>query len=206
MNVRLAIVWFALSAVGASAASAQTFGIMESAETIQRGNFKLAGYPVFVLGDDGVDDELGVVLRGGYGFTDRFDAELGAAFYDGLTLFGGNVEVGLIQSFGRTPGTGFDLALRGGVHLVDGEGDPVPGLELAALASTHLANRLELVGAVHYNRTFLDDPAEDLSTVHLVPGVEFRLAETLDFLAEFGLGLDDDASNYLSAGLALYLR
>lgn len=206
MTVRSAFVWFALSVVGASAASAQTFGIMESAETIQRGNFKLAGYPVFVLGDEGADDELGVVLRGGYGFTDRFDAELGAAFYDGLTLLGGNIEVALIQSLGRTPGAGFDLALRGGAHLVRGEGEDATAVDLAALASTHLTNRLELVGAVHYNRTFLDAPADDLSTVHLVPGLEFRLAETLDFLAEFGLGLDDDASSYLSAGLALYLR
>jgi hypothetical protein len=206
MILRSALFGVLVAILGVPAAGAQTFGIMESAEVIQPGNFKLAAYPMFVLGDDGADDELGVVVRGGYGFSNRLDAELGAAFFDGLTLLGGNVELALIRPLPAATAASFALAVRGGAHLVQGEVEDALGLDLAALGSTHLTDRLELVGAVQYNRTFLDDPVEDLATVHLVPGIEFRIAQTLDLLAEFGLGLDEDAANYLSAGLAFYLR
>jgi hypothetical protein len=42
--------------------------------------------------------------------------------------------------------------------------------------------------------------------VHLVPGIEYRLADNLDLLFEVGIGLNDDSHNYLSFGLSLYLR
>ena len=42
--------------------------------------------------------------------------------------------------------------------------------------------------------------------MHLVPGLEYRLGSDLDFLAEFGLALNDDSRSYVSVGLALYLR
>jgi len=37
-------------------------------------------------------------------------------------------------------------------------------------------------------------------------GIEYRLAEDLDFVAEVGIGLSDDSANYISGGLAYYLR
>jgi len=41
--------------------------------------------------------------------------------------------------------------------------------------------------------------------MHLVPGIEYRLSDDLDFLAEFGIALNDDSRSYASVGLALYL-
>ena len=43
-------------------------------------------------------------------------------------------------------------------------------------------------------------------TVHLVPGIEYAISQDIDFVAEVGLGLNDDARHYISAGIAFYLR
>lgn len=53
---------------------------------------------------------------------------------------------------------------------------------------------IPLVGTIRYAR---GDP---------VPGIEHKLGKDLDLLAELGLGLNDDSPNYLSFGLAYYLR
>jgi hypothetical protein len=206
MRIRLLLAVVALAGTWAPVATAQDFGVMESAETIQRGNFKLVGYPMLVFGDDGADDAFGFALRGGYGFTDRFDAELAAAFHDGFAAFGANLELLLLGP--RPGGTGTSLSVRGGAHLLTGgdAGADGPGLDLSAILSTHLAERLELVGALDFTQLFRDDPVEDLQTLHLVPGIEARLTRDLDFLAELGVALDDDAAPYLSAGFSYYLR
>lgn len=204
MSSRSLAVAVAFVLLGASAGAAQDFGVMESAEIIQRGNLKFTGYPVFVLGDGGAGDNWGVVLRGGYGFTDRLDGELGVALYDGATLFGGNLEIALLRA--RRMVGGVDLSARGGAHLVRGDAADATGLDLAALLSTRVTPNLELVGSLDFNRNFYEEPVQDVSTLHLVPGVEYRLGRHLDLLAEFGVGLNEDAANYLSAGLALYFR
>ena len=60
---------------------------MESAETINQGNFKLRANPMFLFGK-GADSDVGVAAMLGYGFTPRFDLEGGVAIYDGVTFFG----------------------------------------------------------------------------------------------------------------------
>lgn len=204
MTARVAVVVFALGMLGIAPAAAQDFGVMESAETIQRGNFKLVGYPMLVLGEGEADNSLGVVVRGGYGFTDRLDAEIGVAFYDAVTFLGANAEYWVLRAL---PGTsGPNLSLKGGLHLAQGEGDDATGLDLAALTSFRVTPSAELLAALDYTHTFFDEPADDVGTLYLVPGLEYRISRNLDFLAEFGLALDGDAANYLSAGLAFYLR
>jgi hypothetical protein len=39
-----------------------------------------------------------------------------------------------------------------------------------------------------------------------VPGIEYAISDDLDFVAEFGIALNDDGSHYASVGLAYYLR
>ena len=203
MKVRAAICGLALLALAAPGTAAQGFGVMESAETIQRGNFKLVGYPMIVLGEGDLDNEVGLVLRGGYGFTDRFDAEIGVALYDDVTFLGANAELWLLRAPRGT--TGLNFSARGGAHLVQSDGEDGTGLNLAGILSTRLSPQLEFVGALDYNQIFYDGPF-DTSTLHIVPGFEYRVTRNLDFLGEFGVGLNDDASHYLAVGLAYYLR
>jgi hypothetical protein len=194
----------ALALLLAPAASAQDFGVMESAEIIQPGNFKFTAYPVFVLGENGGDDNWGVALRGGYGFSDRVDGELAVAAYDGRTLFGGNLELALLRT---PPAIGaVNFSVRGGAHLAQADAADAVGLDLAAILSARVARELELVGSLDFTRSLFDEPLEDVNTLHLVPGIEYGISQRLDFLAEVGIGLDDAAANYLSAGLAVYFR
>ena len=204
MRLRAALCSLTLLAFAASDTAAQGFGVMESAETIQRGNFKLVGYPMIFLGEDGADNEVGVVLRGGYGFTDRFDAELAVGLYDDATLFGINGELWLLRAPRGT--TGLNFSARGGAHVVQTDGEDGTGLNLAGILSTRLTPQLEFVGALDYNQLFYDEPRSDISTLHIVPGFEYRVTRNLDFLGEFGVALNDDASHYLAVGLAYYLR
>src|SRR5262245_8412910 len=81
----------------AGTAAAQDFGILESAETINQGNFKIRANPMVLFGKNGGDDDFGVVGVLGYGFTPRFDLEGGVAIYDGVTFFGANAEYWLVK-------------------------------------------------------------------------------------------------------------
>ncbi len=204
MMARALMAALTLGVLGAASAGAQDFGVMESAETIQRGNFKLVGYPMLVLGEGEADNTLGLVVRGGYGFTDRLDLEIGGAFYDDVTYLGANAEYWLLRA---APGaSALNLSVRGGLHLAQTDGDDATGLDLAALTSFRLTPRAELLAALDYTHTLRDEPFDDDGALYLVPGLEYGISRNLDFLAEFGLALDDADANYLSAGLAFYLR
>jgi hypothetical protein len=206
MNARMTFAVAALTVAFAGAVQAQDFGVMESAETINRGNFKLGANPVLVLGEDDFDNEFGVAVRAGYGFTDRLDVEAKAAFYDGLTFIGADLEYWIVK------GGDLDLSVTVGGHLGMGSDDAFDskGLDLTAVASTKIAEKLEIYGALDIALESIDDvPAgfdDSFTTLHIVPGIEYKISEDLDFVAEFGLGLNDDASHYLSGGLSYYLR
>ena len=205
MRIRWMLPVLAMVVLGGSAHS-QDFGVMESAETINPGNFKLMGYPILVFGEDGADDEFGLALRGGYGFSNNFDAELKVAFFDGLTFLGADAEFWLLK------GGNVDLSLSGGAHLAlaGDEFFDSTGIDLTVLGSTHLSDRFELYAALDFAFEFLSDVPEGLddsfTTIHLVPGIEYKLTDDLDLDAEFGIGLNDDSFHYLAAGFAYYIR
>jgi hypothetical protein len=184
------------------AASAQDFGVLESAETINRGNFKLKANPMLIFGEGGADNTFGISLLAGYGFTDNFDAEAAAAFYDGVTFVGGNAELWLIRN------RAIDFSASAGVHAGLSDALDTLGLDITLLGSRHVTPRLEIFGALDLAFDDVRNEGVDLTfkTVHLVPGIEYRLAEDLDVVAEFGIGLNDDSANYISGGLAYYLR
>src|SRR5262245_56636826 len=77
-------------------ASAQNF-LMNSAETINRGNFKISLFPAVLFGKNDASDSWGVGSRFGYGFTDNFDVEGKAAFFDGFGLYGLDAELWVVK-------------------------------------------------------------------------------------------------------------
>jgi hypothetical protein len=195
---RLFIVAALLLAVPISAV-AQDFGVMESAETINRGNYKFTVNPLLVFVDP--ENEGGVAFKFGYGFTPNFDLEGKAAVYDGFTLFGADAEYWLVK------GGGIDVSAGAGFHL--GRGDArldTTGIDLTFIASGKLAPRLDLYGAIDLAFESIDDIDVNYDTVHFVPGIEYSISDQLDFVAEVGLALDDDGSHYISGGLAFYIR
>lgn len=199
---RLGFAWILLALP--TLAQAQDFGVMGTAETINRGNFKLLANPIVVFQDGAADNELGVSLLAGYGFTDRVDAEARVAFYDNVSFLGGDVEDRLLKN------GGLDLSAAGGFHV--GWGDRVANtkaFDFTFVGSGHVAPKLELFGALDVARNWLDIDDRfdnDYTTVHLVPGIEYALSSNLDLVAEIGIGLNNDSSNYVSGGIAFYIR
>jgi len=184
-------------------ARAQDFGVLESAETIDLDTFKLRVNPIVVFGRDGRDDEIGVAGRIGYGLTDRFDIEGGVALYDGMRIFGADAEYWLVRDEAA------DVSVIGGLHFRNGEEVlDTRGFDLTFLVSRHVNERFEVYGALDIAFESVTEGNIDSSytPVHLVPGFEYRLGEDLDLVAEVGLGLNDEASHYLSGGLAFYFR
>src|SRR5688500_2679156 len=100
MRLKISFVMLAAFAAFSSMAAAQDFGVVESAETIDRGNFKLRVNPIMLFGDDEVgdgDSEVGFAGSAGYGFTDKLDVEAKLAVYDFATLVGADVEFWLMK-------------------------------------------------------------------------------------------------------------
>jgi len=187
-------------ALAAGSAQAQNF-LMNSAETINEGNFKISGFPTVLLGEDGGDNEWGIATRLGYGFTPSFDVEAKLAFFDGFKMYGADAEYWIAK--GRT-----DVSLSAGLHKSDYEGGgDTKALDLAALASRSVARDLEVYvgGSLSFESVDGADDS-DFERFYIVPGIEYRVARDLDLLAEIGLGLTDESPNYLSFGLSYYVR
>jgi hypothetical protein len=184
--------------------SAQNFGVLESAETIDQGNFKLLATPIFVFGKHGGSGDNHIVLGAGYGFTPRVDGEFKVAFGENTTLFGGNVEYWMLKN------DPIDLSAIGGVHFQNNDfPNDVLGLDATLLASKHVARNLEAYGALAlaFNRFIEDRPFDrGFTQAHLVPGIEYAISEQLDFVAELGVGLNDSSRHYFGVGVAYYIR
>ena len=71
-------------------------------------------------------------------------------------------------------------------------------------ASRHVTPRLEAYGAL--DLAFEAGSGDSYQTVHLVPGVEYALSDDFDLVGEFGIGLNDSSSHYLTVGIAYYFR
>jgi hypothetical protein len=199
---RLALL-LALILVLPAVSYAQDFGVAESAETIDRGTFKIKANPMLLFGGDNLDNDVGITLMGGYGFTDSFDVEGGVAFYDGVTFFGANAEYWAVRN------RPVNVSVAGGLHFGQGEGPiDTTGVDLTFIGSGTAAPRLEIFGALDFAfESFDDDFVDDgFTTVHIIPGIEYRLNDDLDFVAELGIGVTDESSNYVTAGLAYYFR
>ncbi len=174
---------------------------MNSAETINKGNFKLMANPIVVFGRNGSDGETGVAVMGGYGFGDRFDVEAKMSFFDGVKFFGADAEYWLVQ---HNP---VNVSVIGGFHIADADGgSDAKGIDLTALASGKVGKKLELYGGLDWSRNSFKNSSSHYSTLHLVPGLEYRVSPQLDLVGEFGIALNDDSNHYVSAGIAYYFR
>ncbi|HER62996.1 MAG TPA: hypothetical protein ENO11_03365 [Desulfobacteraceae bacterium] len=191
-------------------AAAQHVGILQSAETNDEGTFKLMGAPMMVFGKDGADDEFGFGARGGYGFTERFDVEAKVGFFENSTFAGVDGEYWILQ--GQEKDIGLDFSITGGVHVTfaRNENFDTVGFEITPQISGNVTKNLELCGALDVSLVSVQDAPPDFddtfTRAHLVPGFEYRLSDALDLVGEIGIGLNDNAFTYASAGIAYYIR
>lgn len=203
MRARIASYFVVMMLTLGAAADAQDFGVLESAETINPGNVKLAVFPLFVFPDD-ADTDFRLPISIGFGIGNSFDIEGRASFSDDVTFVGGDGEYWFLKN------APLDLSARAGVHwgFVDGDVGDTVGVDVSLLGSAPVARRLELTGALDLAFNSMDVGAnrDGFTTVHLVPGIEVAISDDLDFVAEFGLGVTDSSSHYAAFGLAFYFR
>ncbi|TFH62116.1 MAG: hypothetical protein E4G90_09450 [Gemmatimonadales bacterium] len=191
-------------------AQAQYIGVLQSAETMDRGTFKLAAAPIMVFGKDGADDEFGLAARGGYAFTEHFDVEAKLGFFENSTFAGVDGEYWIFR--GSEQNSGVDFSLTGGLHWVfaGDHGFDTMGFEITPQLSGHVSEKLELAGSLDASFESIQDAPEGVddsfTRLHLVPGIEYRLSDTIDLVAEFGIGINDHSYHYLGAGLTYYIR
>jgi len=198
IGVLLAATVFLVAA--AAEVSAQDV-LMNSAETINQGNFKLALFPTVLFGKNGGDSVWGVAGRAGYGLTPRFDIEAKAGIFKGLNYFGVDAEYWLFH------GRNANVSVALGAHLTDSrQGADSSGLDTSLLFSTTPAKQLEIYGGLKLAFDSVKNSDQNFTRAHLVPGIEYSISSDLDFLAEFGIALNDNSRSYASVGLALYLR
>ncbi|MCX6560201.1 MAG: hypothetical protein NTZ26_06760 [Candidatus Aminicenantes bacterium] len=188
-----------LIAIAAPLASAQDV-LMNSAETINQGNLKLALFPTMLLGKNGQDSLWGMAGRFGYGLTTSLDIEAKAAFFKGLRYFGADIEYWFVH------GRNFNVSAALGGHMTDvsGAGDS-SGLDTTLMASTRPVENLEIYGGLKFAFDSLKNSDFNYTLAHIVPGIEYRLSADLDLLAEVGIALNDRSRSYVSVGLSLYL-
>lgn len=189
---------FFLTAVAVPVSAQQV--LMNSAETINKGNLKLAIFPTVLFGKNGSDSVFGVAGRFGYGFTESLDIEAKVGFFKGLNFFGVDVEYWFVK------GHNFNVSAALGGHMTDykGAGDST-GIDAALLASTAPAKNLEIYGGLMLSFDSVKNSDVNRTLVHVVPGIEYRISDDVDFLAEVGIAINDDSRSYASVGLAFYL-
>ena len=187
----------AMFLAAAAQVSAQAV-LMNSAETINQGNLKLGIFPTVLFGKNGSDSVWGVAGRFGYGLTPRFDIEAKAAIFKGLKYFGVDIEYWLVKW------ENFNVSVALGGHLTDyNVGANSSGIDAAIMASTLPAKNLEIYGGLMLAFDSFKN-SDGYTLAHLVPGIEYRISEDLDFLAEVGIALNNNSRSYASVGLAYY--
>ncbi len=174
---------------------------MNSAETINEGNFKLCAFPTVLFGEDDAEDEWGLASRFGYGFTPSFDVEVKLAAFENFKMYGADAEFWLVK--GRT-----DVSVSAGGHESDfDDGGGTKAFDTALLVSRSVGKRLEIYAGGSLSLESVDDVDDSsFQRYYLAPGVEYRLGKDVDLLAELGIGLNDDSPNYFSFGAAYYIR
>ncbi len=210
MRITRSFLTAALGLCFALPAAAQYIGVLQSAETMDKGTFKLMVAPIMAFGKNGADDEFGVAARGGYGFTERFDAEAKLGIFENGTYAGADGEFWILQ--GKEKDAGVDASLTGGVHWMFGKKGAFDtmGFDVTPLLSGHLNKDIELCGALDASFESVKDAPKNVddtfTRVHLVPGIEYRLSDSADLVGEVGIGLNDNSFTYAGIGVAFYLR
>ena len=197
MQKQLCFATIALALVTLSVpARAQNF-LTGSGDTIRPGNLRMIGAPTWMFGRDGRPDRTGGAFRLGYGLSDALDVEGKAAFFDGVTLVGGEGRFHLLDGT-----TMLSLGVGGHQALMSGGPDST-ALDLGAELRTRLKRRLDLYVGTSVSYEFVDGAVgSDFTRVYIVPGLRYALGTRVDLLAEGGVGINDNSPHYLTAGLA----
>jgi len=173
--------------------------LMNSAETINPGNFKLAIFPTALIGKNGGSSIWGVAGRAGLGLTNRIDVEAKGAIFKDFTYFGVDIEYWFFR------GRNVNISAIAGFHITEWKsGTESSGIDVSILASTRPARKFELYGGLKFAFDSYKNFGQNFTIAHFVPGFEYKITKEIDFLAEYGISLNDKSNSYFSFGFAYY--
>jgi len=210
MKVRMFGAMAALALCGS--ASAADFAMMETAERITEGGFKLSGFPI-VIDRDHAQTETGFAVGLGYGLANDLDLEAQVAGYEDGTWIGADLEWNAWRDGPMA------VSIGGGLHGADLDGTgSAAGADATAIFTYRPIERLALSAALDAAFDDVNDrdanvPANSrfpvdgqYETYYAVPGVGYHLTHNLDLLAEVGVGLNGESDNYVSGGMSWFFR
>ncbi len=175
--------------------------IMGSAETIKPGNIKLGIFPMVIFGKNGGESIYGTAGRFGFALSSKSDIEGKIAILKNLKYYGADFEYWLIRN------RNINASISLGLHMTQiNSYTDSSGIDATFLISTRAKRNLELCLGFKMAFDSKKNYNYGYTLIHIVPGLEYRLNKDLDFLAEFGISLNDDSNSYASIGLALYFQ
>lgn len=188
--------------------AAVDFGVMETADPIARQHWKFIAYPLVMASYPSQEQRSGVNVGIGYGLHERWDVELQYASYDDEVLVGTDLE------FIAHNGANFDASFSADLIYGDSDFGDLWGYGATAIASyTRPGTWLTFTGALDtsidhfdFNRSGTEYFGTRSEGVHVVPGVQYRISESIDVIGEIGLGLTGDARDYAALGVSYYFR
>jgi len=207
--IKLAVAGSLLAAC--AAAGAADFAMMETAERINQGTFKLSGFPVVIDRAD-ADAERGFAVGLGYGLRYGMDVEGHVARYEEGTFTGADLEW---NAWRRGP---MALSIGSGLHGADLDGGgTLLGTGGTAIFSYSPLSRLTLSAALDaaYDDVNNRDNAPagsrfptdgQYERYYAVQGVGYRLTRNVELMGEAGFGLNGESDDYVSGGMSWYFR
>jgi len=201
-----------VSLAGSPAVLAVDFGVMETAIPIENGHVKYTGFPLAIRKAAESEQDMGVTVGLGYGISERWDAELQLATYDDITFVGADLEHTFLD---RGP---LSMSLTAGAHYANLDFGTQRGVDLTYIASYALTSgsggrkgsgfTLNTALDLARDERDLDRPTagfqDRYSSVHLVPGLQYRVSLQVDIMGEIGVGLNDASDDYVAIGTSYY--
>lgn len=197
-----------LVALASPAVQAVDFGVMESADPVERGHMKFDAYPLVTERVQTQEVNKGVNMGVGYGFGEAWDAEAQVATYDDISFYGADIEYSFFHD-GQ-----IELSLGGGLHYGDSDFGEQTGVDVTPLVSYKPATLpgFKWNGALDFAWDDLDrtsdnpDVEDHYFSAYIVPGAQYRIARGVDLIGEIGVGLNSSSNEYASAGLSFYFN
>lgn len=187
-------------AVTCAAAPVRAQNFLDGSAAITPGDLRFTMTPTELFGRDGAPDRFGAALRFGYGVDETLGFEGKAAFFDGVSLLGGDADVRLLSG-----DTHLSLRLGGHQAVING-GSDTTALDLAGTLGHHVSRHLLAYGGASYSYEFTHERlAPNFSRFYLVPGVQWQVAPRVALLIEGGVGMNSNSPHYLGGGFAFQL-
>ena len=196
--------------VCSSPAAAVDFGVMETADVVTPGEFKVIAFPLAVRDSPRREQDAGFTFGAGYGLLRDVDVELQLSAYDHITYVGADTE----YTYGTFHAA--DLSIGGGAHYAESDFGHPWGVDLTHIASyavpavprVKFTAALDLAYEVASERfaAAIAASGERYWTAYAVPGVQVRITRNFDLIGEVGFGLNGDSDEYAAVGLSYYFR